>query len=380
MSARSVFGIACLFLLTLASSCSNEYDHQPYVYPTAGQAPPNLPVAPYDYFGTQNPQANKIATLGRVLFYEKALSSNSKVSCGSCHKQGNSFADNKQFSNGFVGKPTARNSMPIQNLTMADNGDGNTVNIASGYGSASPVHLGGFFWDGRESNLVKMVTMPVTNMDEMGNTDVGTAVTRVLRQTYYDQLFRDAFPNSTLSKDQEVAQALATFLSSIKTTNTKFDRARLSFTDLEKQGMKLFYDQYNCNSCHQIDASQQVSPKFANIGLGNYESDKGLFLITADANDRGKFRVPSLHNIELTAPYMHDGSLATLEQVLDHYSYGISNDPNLHPDLREAGGNAKQLNISASEAEALIAFLKTLTDKSVITDPRFSDPFPRSNQ
>jgi cytochrome c peroxidase len=182
-----------------------------------------------------------------------------------------------------------------------------------------------------------------------------------------------------------ISTALSAFVRSIRADQTKFDfflSGQPSLNGLEMQGRSLFFGKYNCNSCHKSDSSgsgyttaQGVPVQFVNIGLDANSIDNGRGNVTHDAADNGKFKIPSLKNVMLTAPYMHDGRFTTLDQVLDHYSHGIAGHPNLDSKLKNADGTPMQMNISSEEKTAIIAFLNTLTDYSMITDVRFSNPF-----
>jgi cytochrome c peroxidase len=330
-----------------------------------------------------------VATLGRVLFYDKTLSANNTVACASCHKQSLGFADNKQFSRGAFDGFTARNSMSIQNLNLmpSETDPGQTTD--SGYGAANSVNTspdnlpGNLFWDGREKVLSLQVLKPIENPVEMG-TDISHLADELRSKTYYIPLFVDAFGDQMITTDR-VGLALATFLSSIKTSSTRFDEYKVgvarglssanALTALEIEGMGLFQsEKYACDRCHQV-SSTETKARFANIGLDMSYRDQGLADLTGNSADNGKFKIPSLRNIEYTAPYMHDGRFQTLEEVIEHYSSQIVNHPSLHPDLKDENGVAKVLNISDHEKQALIAFLRSLSDRSVISDPKFSDPF-----
>ncbi|MEX2233775.1 MAG: hypothetical protein WD824_16540 [Cyclobacteriaceae bacterium] len=144
-------------------------------------------------------------------------------------------------------------------------------------------------------------------------------------------------------------------------------------------GQKLFIEKYNCNSCHQVQNPhgylQPQAGTFSNIGLDAAYADNGLGQVTGREINNGMFKIPSLRNVELTAPYMHDGRFETLSDVIDHYSSGLANHPSLDHKLRDSNANPLQLNISADEKHAIISFLNTLTDHKMISDPKFSDPF-----
>lgn len=305
---------------------------------------------------------NSKFTLGRVLFYDKHLSVNASISCASCHKQALAFSDNVQFSKGFENRLTSRNSLPIQNINLL----------------ADSLKL---FWDGREKFLETMVLKPILNHVEMGMGNSEDIVNRVRNYPYYNELFDKAFGSANVTADN-ISLALSLFVGSIASFQTRFDRSLdvdgLPLSALEQQGQELFFTKYNCNGCHQTQQPgfyETNEGGFVNIGLDPVYADNGRFNVTLNPADIGRFKVPDLRNVELTAPYMHDGRFSTLQQVLDHYSHGIANHPNLDPRLKNNDGNAMQMNISEMEKTAIIAFLKSLTDFKMISDPTFSDPF-----
>lgn len=329
-----------------------------------------LPETPYNY-GVGAVDA--VPTLGRVLFYDPQLSVNNAIACASCHKQTLAFSDNVAFSTGFENRKTHRNSMPIQNLSLSNfNGDGNGFD--SGF-----VSSGTLFWDGRESNLRQMVLKPIANHVEMGVFDFDLITKKLKAVPYYEELFQEAFGSSDITSDR-IADALSLFLTSIRSVNTKLDlaqRGEINLSALELAGQQLFNTTYDCNSCHQVQnpVGYLMAGGFANVGLDNTYADNGLEQTTKRASDVGKFKIPSLRNVTLTAPYMHDGRFASLEEVMEHYSEGLKSHPNLDFRLRETGGEAKILNIPEADKKAIIAFLNTLTDYSMISDPKFSTPF-----
>jgi cytochrome c peroxidase len=338
----------------------------------------DLPESPYDYASSSNGAIdffngvdNNIATLGRVLFYDKHLSLNNSVSCGSCHKQTLGFADNVKFSAGFQNHSTLRNTLPIQNLNNSG-----VITVFDNFFPSQP----SLFWDGRASFLPNMVLMPITNHVEMGMGDMDQIVEKVKGLSYYNDLFTTAFGGENTVNSENIANALSQFVSSIFSGNTKFDKFRSGLTQLtalETEGRNLFFNKYDCNSCHQAEQlnGYELGGKFANIGLEEVYTDKGRENITNDPSDNGKVKIPSLRNIALTGPYMHDGRFNTLEEVLNHYSTGIASTPGLDQRLKNDSGNPLRMNISDHEKTAIIAFLHTMTDYSMITDPKFSNPF-----
>lgn len=330
-----------------------------------------LPKTPYDYshfdFGGVDVFIdinNDVATLGRVLFYDTHLSINNSISCGSCHKQSIAFSDNVTFSSGFENHNTLRNTLPIQNLS----------NLGSFTGT--PISL---FWDGRATFLPSMVLMPITNHVEMGMNNINSIVDKVKSLSYYNELFIKAYGTNQIDASK-VADALSTFVRTIFSGNTRFDRSNKNLAELnglEQEGRLLFFNKYNCNGCHQTEQlnGYQLGGGFVNIGLEENYIDKGLQNVTNISTDNGKFKIPNLRNITLTAPYMHDGRFSTLSAVIDHYSHGIANSTDLDPRLRSANGQPMRMNINEHEKTALIAFLNTLTDFAMITDIKYSNPF-----
>jgi len=307
--------------------------------------------------------------IGRVLFYDKQLSINNSVACASCHKQQFAFADNVAFSTGFNNQKTLRNSPPIQNLGSS-----------TMFPGMPPFQNTLLFWDGRESNLKEMMVQPMVNHREMGITDLDMLAEKLEAIDYYKELFIRDYNDPNITPEL-IASELQKFVMTITSTN-KFDQQFQSgnnFSPQEKLGMNLFFTKYECSSCHlvqQFSGYGQGDPSaFANIGLDKVYADKGLGGLTNNNSDNGKFRIPSLKNTALTAPYMHNGRFATLDEVIDHYSHGMSNHNNLDDRLKNQVGNVATFNITDHEKRALISFLNTLTDFDMISDPNLSDPF-----
>lgn len=317
-----------------------------------------------------NPITDEGATLGRVLFYDKKLSVNDSVSCASCHPQALAFSDPEQFSIGFEGGLTGRNSMNLSNGRFYENGH--------------------FFWDERAATLEDQVLLPIQDEIEMGMNLTDLEI-KLAATDYYPDLFAAAFGTSTVSSER-IAFALAQFVRSLVSFESKYDIGRSqvggggmppqltpfpNYTDQENEGKDIFYNQErgNCASCHRGDL--QTSDVARNNGLFLMYQDQGVGAVTGQQNDNGKFKVPSLRNIELTAPYMHDGSVETLEDVVQHYDNSVLPHPNLAVQLRVDGPGSppRNLGLTFPEKDALVAFLKTLTDTVFTTDERFSDPF-----
>jgi len=313
-----------------------------------------------------NPITDQGAKLGRALFYDKRLSANQTVSCSSCHQAEHGFSDPRKFSIGFDGRATGRNSMGLTNARyyLRQN----------------------FFWDERAATLEDQVLQPIQNELEMGMS-LSLLITRLSAEPFYQELFTSAFGTSTVTSDR-ISRALSQFVRSIISSNSKYDQGVpvnfANFTQQERDGRAIYQGPAGgCATCHGSDNFVPGNAIFNN-GLENPYIDKGLGEVTGLATDEGLFKVPSLRNIQLTAPYMHDGRFATLEQVVEFYNSGVVNHPNLSPQLRAPGpppppGSPppppRRLNLSPAQKAALVAFLKTLTDTGVTTDPKFSDPF-----
>ena len=337
----------------------------------------DLPSSPYQYYSStfnSSDTANNKATLGRVLFYEGKLSINNTISCGSCHKQNLGFADNVAFSAGYQNKLTGRNSKGIANIT----GMPASETIFQPFTiTAANMPL---FWDGRENVLSNLANRPITNHIEMGMDDPDAIPAKLAKVPYYAQLFMNAYGDNAITKDR-ISESIAVFMASIRTGNSKFEVGVNSnfanFTPQESQGFALFTGKYNCNNCHEISQGGYniSSATFADIGLDANYVDLGMGAIDLQSTDNGKFKVPVLLNVALTAPYMHDGRYKTLDDVIEHYSHTIQNSRNLNDVLKDGNGNAMQMNITADDKQALIAFLNTLTDYNMVNDPKYSNPF-----
>lgn len=303
------------------------------------------------------------ATLGRVLFYDNILSANNTVSCASCHVQVNGFSDPDRLSTGFEGGLTGRNSMGLTNARFYDNGR--------------------FFWDERAATLEDQVLMPVQDDVEMGLT-LGEMVSKIQSAEYYEPLFSDAFGSAEVTSEK-VSQALAQFVRSMVSYQSRYDQGLAAvngdedddfpnFTELENLGKDLFFSgRTQCSNCHETAVFSGDEAR--NNGLDAGFPDLGLGGVTGNARDNGKFKVNSLRNVELTAPYMHDGRFTTLREVVEFYNNRIQNNPNLDDRLRVQGNRVRRMNLNGTEINALVAFMNTLTDQSFVNDEKFSNPF-----
>lgn len=360
MKTTILSSIAVFTAVLLIVSCSREE-----LDPKVSKSSISLTAPDYDYLAVSK---NK-GYLGRVLFYDKSLSVNNSISCASCHKQALAFSDTKRFSTGFENMETSRNTPPIQNL-----GGVSDITFPE---SEEPVLM----WDGRENNLQEMVMSPVVNHIEMGMRSQEDLVNKLKEKAYYKTLFEQAYGDQNITFSR-VSEALAGFTASIVSQNSKFDlntfNGEQNFSTVENQGLQLFFGKYNCGSCHKLHNpvgydEPTVSP-LVNIGLDVEYEDQGQGALDGNPANNGKFKIPNLRNVALTAPYMHDGRFESLSEVIDHYSTGVKNNPNLDDRLKESG-QPVVFNIPESDKAALIAFLHTLTDNRLITDPKYSDPF-----
>lgn len=357
----------------------------------------NLPAAPYNYatenwpsYFTQNtfpgpgqvaatstintpvsnPITNHGATLGRVLFYDKNLSINRTISCASCHNPSLGFSDSAVLSKGFNGGSTRRHSMPLVNAILYTRGR--------------------FFWDERAATLEEQVLQPFQDPVEMGMT-IPTLLERVREKSYYATLFNNAFGSTDITSNR-VSLALAQFVRSIVSYNSKYDAGRAlvqnpaqafpNFTASENNGKNFFFQPINaggggCLGCHGTEAFVAPNRGGTVNGIDAVSTtDRGIIEAIPNNNQlEGAFKVTSLRNIELTAPYMHDGRFTSLTEVIEHYNSGIRNHRNLDPILKTPQGTPVRLNMTAQQKTDLLNFLKTLTDASVATNPKYTNPF-----
>lgn len=312
---------------------------------------------------------NSGATLGRVLFYDKKLSANGTIACASCHKQDKGFSDDAVLSVGFNGGLTGRHSMPLINSRFYQRGR--------------------FFWDERAGTLEEQVLMPFQDPIEMGMT-LNQLVSTVQQQSYYPNLFEKAFGTTEITSDK-ISKALAQFVRSIVSHSSKYDNGRATsttpganfsnFTAEENLGKSIFFRTIPngggaCFACHTTEAFVSANPGPQNNGLDALTTtDLGAGAVFPNPIFIGRFKTTSLRDIDVTAPYMHDGRFTTLEEVVEHYNSGIQNHPTLSPALQDVNGNAVRLNFTEVQKAALVAFLKTLTDSNVATEPKWSNPF-----
>lgn len=341
----------------------------------ANYASPSLPsyfdetVAALDNSPAGNPINDRIATLGRVLFYDLRLSTNDRASCASCHQQAFGFTDPMRFSNGISGAATTElHSMRLPNLRYWRPGTA--------------------FWDRRADNIEEQASQPIHNLVELGwggaAGDINDLISKLENTDYYPELFSWAYGSEDISEPR-MQRALAQFLRAMISSSSRWDEGYAmvfspnlpdrglnidlpNFTQQENRGRHLFMTEVGaggagCSACH-------LPPTFA---LTEYAGSNGL-----DPGETVLFKAPSLRNVGLTGPYMHDGRFATLAEVIEFYDKGIMDGPALDPRLKQ-GSQPQRLGLTSADRAALVAFLLTLDDPEIISDERFGDPFRRAH-
>lgn len=353
--------IALVLMSIVLVSCSddeptspnNEFKTTPYTIVMPSNMP--APILPQD-----NPLTQEGIALGKALFFEKMMSKDGTVSCGSCHNQSNAFTDNdKKFSEGIEGKVGDRNSMPIFNMFY---------------------HTKGFFWDGRAKLLRDQSLGPIENPLEMGET-LENVVSKLQAESKYRNLFYKAFGDSTVSS-LKLSLAMEQFMLTFVSGDSKFDkveRGEATFTDSEQRGKDLFFTEFetsgesrgaDCFHCHAT--ADFSNHEFMNNGLDSESefTDLGRANFTKRPIDNAKFKTPSLRNIAVSGPYMHDGRFESLREVIEHYNSGIKESPTLDVNIH---GIKDGMNLTEQEKQDLIAFLNTLTDEVYLTNSEYKE-------
>lgn len=357
--------IVTIALACAVLGCSNtsapvptaEYDPTPYMLDTAAfpfgfQSMP----LPTDY-----PLTQQRVALGRMLFYEPALSRDGTQSCGSCHVQADGLSDPRKYSVGIRGLEGTRQAMSLANLGW---------------------HRRGFFWDGRAATLREQALMPIVDPLEMDNTLANAITVLSSKQQIRDQFIR-AFGSDSITAER-MGIAMEQFMLTIVSGNSKWDkvqRGQATFTEQEERGRQLFFSEFDptgkvksgeCFHCH--GGPNFTNDRFMNNGLDDDASfkDIGRERVTNNAYDRAKFKVPTLRNIAVTPPYMHDGRFTRLEDVVQHYSSGVKQSTTV--DVLLQFSLKPGLGLGASDVADLVAFLRTLTDEAYLTNPRYAKP------
>ena len=333
----------------------------PYVLAVPAGFP--APLIPAD-----NPLTVEGVALGRALFYEKALSSSGTLACGTCHQQSKAFTDGLARAVGVAGAANPRGAMSLANVAWSST----------------------LQWDGAFTTLEAQAQHPIENATEM-HQSLAVGVARLQASGTYPALFRAAFGTRTITNDLTL-KALAQFERTLVSAGSRYDQyrtTRTGFTPDELAGLQLYTTHIapgrvrgaECFHCHTLPLmSSAYEGKFFNNGLDLTFADAGRGAITGLAVDQGKFVAPTLRNIALTAPYMHDGRFQTLQEVLDHYSDHVQMaSPNLDPNITAPAGIndppfGTHMDLTATEKQQVLAFLLTLTDSAFVADKRFSDP------
>lgn len=330
------------------------YKPKPYQYPQINF----FPIIP---ISEDNPLTYEGIELGRFLFYDSILSKNYDMNCASCHKQKYAFSNGPiQFSEGNNGKLTSRNAPALFNLPWQKS----------------------FFWDGRAKTIEELVFHPVRDSNEM-NLSWNEAEKRLNNSKFYKNKFKKAFQTDKIDSTL-ITKAIGQFLRTLLSYNSKFDRVINGKEFLTKEEYKGFeivntMSMGDCLHCHTSDSDMLGSTyQFSNNGIDSVSNyldykDYGLANVTHQIEDYGKFKIPSIRNLAFTAPYMHDGRFKTLKEVIDFYSEGVHKTINIDSKMTRA--KQKGVKLTEDEKEYVIAFLKTLSDSSFVTNPNFSNPF-----
>ena len=330
------------------------------------------------YFGdfeipVDNPLTVEGVALGRRLFYEKQLSQFDSISCGSCHMQKNAFTDAIPLALGVPKIPIPRNTMSLANQLWNQK----------------------FFWDGRVNSLEELIIFPLEDHREM-NQSIEASIVKLQRDSNYPKLFKAAFGDENITSDR-IFKSISQFQRTLVSGDSKYDqyiRGEYMPTSSELRGIDLFFTHPvaetglrggNCGDCHSSFLTSGFNNGFDGFHNNGLDSDDelkdGLFSVTGLPQDKGKFKAPTLRNIALTAPYMHDGRFNTLEEVLNHYNENIKESATLDILIREASnevvvpGEPILLQLTDQEKQDILAFLQMLTDQNFINNEEFSDPF-----
>ncbi len=321
----------------------------------AGTTPYTLSIPahfPQPLLPADNPLTVEGVALGRTLFFDDLLSRDESISCSSCHTSKHANSDSLRFSRGVDGTAGTRNSMPLFNLAWAHS----------------------MTWDGKRAKVRDQALAPISDAREM-KLPIAEAIDRLKASPQYPELFARAFGTPGVTPER-LGLAIEQYLLTLISADSKFDRVlagREEFTPPEARGLELFIKEYDparnirgadCFHCHGGNLFTDGQPK--NNGLGvEADADNGRMLVTGNRADAGKFKTPSLRNVALTAPYMHDGRFATLEEVVRHYSTGVHRSESLDPNLAKHPESG--IGLSDDDIKALVAFLESLTDQSFET-------------
>ena len=350
-SFRSVIGFASAAAMSSLIFAACQSSSTDLNMPQLPQEPLSIPAGfPKPVIPADNPVTPAKVQLGRQLFYDVKLSRDNSTSCASCHSLTASFSDpGKAVSFGVSHRQGSRNAPALMNVAYDTT----------------------FFWDGRAGTLELQALGPILNPVELAN-DSNTVIARLKADAFYLRMFQEAFPDGNITF-QRIGQAIATFERTLISGASPYDRYmqgdKSAISPAAQRGLKLFNDttdlKTNCVSCHS--GVNFTDNSYRSTGLDEFYSDQGRGLISGSSQDFGKFRVPSLRNIFLTAPYMHDGRFTNLTPVLQHYNEGgkhnSTQDPLVH-----------QLNLTDAQLSDITEFLKSLTDDHFTNNKAFANP------
>lgn len=360
---KSNFLLFCLAAVIYFIACKKpdvpnniSIDTTPYVLEYGALPTPDLPL--------DNPLTEAGVQLGKMLFYEPMMSKDGSMSCASCHNQMDAFSDTLQFSIGVENLPGKRQAMAIFNMAW---------------------HGNEFFWDGRSHLLRDQSLKPIEDGLEMNET-LENVIAKLSNTEMYRDQFTRAFGSDEITAEK-MSLAMEQFELTIISNNSKYDQylaGQLSLSESEERGRILFMGEYNeffpeesgadCNHCH--GGANFENDQYMNNGLdvlADQAEDIGREEVTGDPADKAKFKVPSLRNVEMTAPYMHDGRFQTLEEVIGHYNEGIQSSPTADPTVLNTMSTG--LFLTDQDKIDLVNFLKTLTDDTFLTNPEYQSPF-----
>lgn len=356
-----------LFLIGLVVFCvfacgDEEIIQEPVVY---DDTPYELNIGPFPEpdLPEDNVLRKEAVHLGKMLFYETKLSKGNAQSCASCHELSNGFSDTLRFSLGVEELPGKRQAMAVFNMAWNTNE---------------------FFWDGRAHMLRDQAILPIQDPLEMNET-LENVIDKLSNDQMYVDQFKRAFEDGQITVDN-MALAMEQFMLSIVSHDSKYDRYLAgieTLTESEERGRQLYFDEYNpffpefsgadCQHCH--GGPNFENDRYMNNGLDTDAQfvDLGREEVTKNAADRAKFKVPTLRNIAVTPPYMHDGRFNTLEEVIDHYNEGIQESSTVDPAILATKGTG--LGLTEQDKVDLVNFLKTLTDDTFLNNDEYKSPF-----
>ncbi|KAA1247282.1 cytochrome-c peroxidase [Aquimarina sp. RZ0] len=347
--------LAYILLIVVGVACSCSSDKEAYVPISENKelefiVPSNFPEPTYNV--KMNPPTEKGFELGKKLFYDGRLASDGVVSCGFCHIQDFAFTHHTHIvSHGVDGALGTRNAQPLHNLAFMKE----------------------FTWDGAAIHLDLQPIIPITAEVEMNET-FGSIIKKLEERPEYVEMFAEAFEDKKINSDN-ILKSLSQFMIMMISSNSKYDKIERNegsvFTADETAGFELFKSK--CASCHSGTLFTDQSYRNNGLPVDTLYNDIGRKRVTGLASDIYKFKVPTLRNIELSFPYMHDGRLKTLKDVLDHYSDGVTDSETLDPLFRNDDNTISGIPLTEEEKQYIITFLKTLTDDNFVNDSRFSE-------